>query len=90
MLNVSNFNPIFFVHHIVRGYENCLLNACAKALLSTENKVALLRDSIVRFVQDCSPNLLLMHSTQSEPHNLTMEILDNTTNEESMDHVRTE
>ena len=26
-----------------------------------------------------------MRSTQSEPHNLTMEILDNTTDEESMD-----
>ena len=36
------------------------------------------------------PEFVFMHSIQSKPHNLTMEILDNTTNEESMDHVRTE
>jgi hypothetical protein len=84
-LDVPDFDPTSYGHHNVKGNGSCLVNVCAYALLGTENKAAPLRDSIVRFVQDCGPDLFSMRSIHREPHNLTMEILDGMADEESID-----
>jgi hypothetical protein len=84
-LNVPNFDPASYGHHNVKGNGSCLVNVCAYALLGTESKSASLRDSIVKFVQDCNQELFSMRSVCSETQNLTMEILDGMADEESVD-----
>jgi hypothetical protein len=84
-LNVPNFDPASYGHHHVKGNGSCLVNVCAYALLGTESKSASLRDSIVRFVQDCNQELFSMRSVCCEIQNLTMEILDGMADEESVE-----
>jgi hypothetical protein len=84
-LQLPNFDAADWGHHNVKGNGNCLVNACAYALLGDESKAANLRVSISNFVSKRRSDLFVMRSTHLEPYNLTMEILDNMTKNESVE-----